>query len=526
MPAGPPARWPGPLAGPGLTGCVLHVTRLTDRGGQYYLADLARELGPAREAGGVALVPGPPGRWTGDGATGLGLAGGVDAADLGAVLEGRAPSGTRPLVRRRGTVAGFDLTFTAPKSASVLFAVAPPGVAGEVVAAHAEAVEAAMGYVERRAVAVRRGAGEDRALERVDGVAAAAFTHGVSRALDPHLHTHVVVANMGHGPDGRWTAVDGRGLYAHAIAAGHLYEAHLRHGLAGRLGVGWRAAAGGRHEVEGIGPDVVGTFSSRRAEILGHLAERVPPRTASPAGRPSARAARVAWAATRDPKDPGLDPAALAGRWAARAADCGLDVEGLATALGRRPWRVAVVDEHRFGALLAQAPPAGVARRDVVAAWAGALVDGSPAGSVEQCCDRLAAWGDAPGVGEHRRAPADAAPPRHLLTALGPRPASPALLGVWLDAADRVGAYRARWGVTDRDLPLGLEPSGPRLAGLGAHRLADHLAAARVVANARRTLGLDRAAPRYLGLGGGIEDRQPGLGRDAHERDAGLGLGR
>jgi len=71
-----------------------------------------------------------------------------------------------------------------------------------------------------------------------DGLVAAAFRHRTSRAAEPQLHTHVVVANLVHSPaDGRWTALDARPLYRWARPVGHLYEAQLRWELTRRLGV-------------------------------------------------------------------------------------------------------------------------------------------------------------------------------------------------------------------------------------------------------------------------------------------------
>ena len=132
------------------------------------------------------------------------------------MLSGRHPENGRPLVVRPGTVAGYDLTFAAPKSVSVLLALAGPDAVAAVEAAHDVAVDRALGYVDRRAMAVRRGDADERVVVPTDGAIGAAFTHRVSRALDPHLHTHVVVANVARGPDGRWTGIDSRGLFAHA----------------------------------------------------------------------------------------------------------------------------------------------------------------------------------------------------------------------------------------------------------------------------------------------------------------------
>ena len=82
---------------------------------------------------------------------------------------------------------------------SVLFAIAPESISGELVACHEEAVAAALEYLEDTAVMVRRGHGGER-VEKADGLIAAAYRHRMSRALDPQLHTHVVAANLACGP--------------------------------------------------------------------------------------------------------------------------------------------------------------------------------------------------------------------------------------------------------------------------------------------------------------------------------------
>jgi len=502
---------------------VLHVARLTDREGKYYLADLAGELGPARDAArgpGLDMEPGRPGWWTGAGAAGLGLVGPVEGHDLESVLSGRNPLSGRPLAVRRGMVCGYDLTFTAPKSASVLFALGSPEVAGKVLSAHAGAVDEAMGYVARRAMAVRRGSGEERRSEPVGGVVGAAFTHGVSRALDPHLHTHVVVANLGHGADGRWTAVDGRGLFAHARAAGSLYGAELRHRLSVELGVEWTMRQSGSYEAACIEPAVIGGFSTRQAEIRSYLAERSPRRSGEGdlrgdrvrVGSPhsvSGRASRMAWAATRDPKAPSPGPWQLARRWSAQALELGLSTEDLRVVLARSTMpakETCTVDEHRFAGHLAVTPHSTATRRDVVGAWAGALANGARVADVERCVDRLAAWPDDVGVAEGPRPLAALVPAPHQLRALGSRPGSQLPLGIWLDAAAAITSYRARWGVTDAARVLGVEGSGRELATMSARRLADHLDTSRRIADARRrigrTVGRDATYP-HLSLGRG-----------------------
>ena len=121
----------------------------------------------------------------------------VDGEGFTALMEGRHPGTGEPLRRvgGRSKVAAFDLTFSAPKSVSVLFAVGDGVLARALVEAHEAAVDAAVGYVEREACRVRRGRGGVR-REVGEGFVAAAYRHRMSRAEDPQLHTHVVAANM------------------------------------------------------------------------------------------------------------------------------------------------------------------------------------------------------------------------------------------------------------------------------------------------------------------------------------------
>jgi conjugative relaxase-like TrwC/TraI family protein len=122
----------------------------------------------------------------------------------------------------RTKVAAFDLTFSAPKSVSVLFAIADEVLSAALLEAHERAVAAAFGYVEREACFTRRGRNGVRRV-RGDGFVAAAYRHRLSRAGDPQLHTHVVVANMTRA-EGRWTSLEAHSLYEHKSAAGALYR--------------------------------------------------------------------------------------------------------------------------------------------------------------------------------------------------------------------------------------------------------------------------------------------------------------
>lgn len=140
--------------------------------------------------------------------------------------------------RTPGAVAGFDLTFTAPKSASVLWALADPQTQTRIVTAHRAAVDEALAFLEDRALFTRVGA---RSCAQVPtrGMVAAAFDHWDTRTGDPNLHTHVVIANRVQGLDGRWRSVDSRALHHAVVAVSEIYDDLIADHLARELPVAW-----------------------------------------------------------------------------------------------------------------------------------------------------------------------------------------------------------------------------------------------------------------------------------------------
>ena len=176
-------------------------------------------------------------------------------------------------VRRRSETKarpGYDLTLRPPKSVSVLWALAEPDARAVIRDAHREAVDEVVRYYESHAVFVRQGGGA-RHLVPAGGIVAAAFDHRTSRAGDPLLHTHVVTANMtstiASRGDVEWRTIPGAGLFEHAKAAGHLYQAHLRYLLTERLGIEFAAVVNGHADVVGVPDRIIDLFSKRRAEI-------------------------------------------------------------------------------------------------------------------------------------------------------------------------------------------------------------------------------------------------------------------
>jgi len=275
----------------------------------YYLA------GP--EAAGV---------WTGAAAAALGLRGEVDATALDRALSGEHPATGAALGRvLRARRPGFDLTFSAPKSVSVLFGVGDDSLRTVLRDAHDRAVLDALGCMERAAAVTRRGPAGVHAISG-NGFVAATFRHRTSRAGDPQLHTHALVANLTLGADGQWSTLDGRRIYAHAKTAGYLYEARLRSLLTRELGVEWTPVRNGIAEIAGVPPSVLRAFSRRRADIEAELERR---------GASSAAAAQVATLATRRNKDYRVTPEQLVPEWRERAVQLGLTPELVRTLCGR-----------------------------------------------------------------------------------------------------------------------------------------------------------------------------------------------
>ncbi|HXV05909.1 MAG TPA: MobF family relaxase [Solirubrobacterales bacterium] len=331
------------------------------------------------------------GQWTGEAVAELGLSGEVGADQLTAMLTGRNPVDGSSLGLRtvggRGPVPGFDLTFSAPKSASLLWGLGGPLAGFEVNAAHRDAVDAALGYLQQEACWTRRGAGGAEFVKG-SGYLAAAFEHRSSRNGDPQLHTHVLIANATQGPDGRWTRLYHPAVYEHAQTASYLYQAHLRHELTRRLGVEWQEVRKGIAEVEGFADEHLREFSTRRAEIL---------EAAGPEA--SARSMEVAALTTRQAKERDVSRRELYERWCSRGEEIGLDRETIERTFDPEVARSVPLDlpavprtasfEQVDRAVTAHA--SHFDRRDAIQAVAESFREGAPATEVERLAEEFLA---------------------------------------------------------------------------------------------------------------------------------------
>lgn len=255
--------------------------------------------------------------WGGEGAKELGLTGEVKKEDFEKILNGILPSGEAVgQVENRQT--GTDLTFSMPKSASVM-----AYVAGDtrVLAAHMEAVKKTMGWVEKTYA-------EGRTYERTKSgepvktgnLVYAIFQHDTSRALDPQGHLHVVIANMTKIADGAWRALHNGQIWKNNTTIGAAYHAQFSAEL---QKLGYRTEVTGKHgqfEIQGVPKEVLKEFSQRREDILAKAEEL---------GIKSTEGLRDVTKRTRDPKLHVEDRQALGASWVARAEARGFDGKAL-----------------------------------------------------------------------------------------------------------------------------------------------------------------------------------------------------
>ena len=262
------------------------------------------------------------------------------AADLDVVTrwldDGMVPSREVGRAFRAGSVHGFDLTFCAPKSVSLLRAFGDDVTDKAVADAHAYAIGEAMKYLAEHAgyTRVHNPQTGQKDLVKLPGIVAAAFQHETSRAGDPHLHTHVIVPNRQARADGRLVSLDGTSLYHELRAAGMIYHASLRPHLNNSIGVEWGPIDPdtGMADVAGVDRATIKVFSQRSSQLedwaRGNLVLADEEPTAAQLG--------VAQKATRPRKPESLSRAQLRAGWAADPRGFGIDAEAQREARGRR----------------------------------------------------------------------------------------------------------------------------------------------------------------------------------------------
>ncbi|PXX09230.1 MobF family relaxase [Mycolicibacterium moriokaense] len=238
--------------------------------------------------------------------------------------EGIAPNGAHGRAFGERGVHGFDLTFCAPKSVSLVRALRTDDVMAKAIAdAHTTALAEAMEYLAAHAgyTRVHNPHTGEKDLVRLPGLTAIAYQHETSRCGDPHLHTHVIVPNRQARADGQLVSIDGTSLYHEAKAAGVIYQATLRRELHQSMGLEWAPVdpSTGMAELAGVDRDTVTAWSRRSTQLREWAAHNL---NVVEGGSLSAAQLAAAQKATRPAKPEELAWAQLLEQWRA-------DVRGL-----------------------------------------------------------------------------------------------------------------------------------------------------------------------------------------------------
>jgi conjugative relaxase-like TrwC/TraI family protein len=299
----------------------------------------------------------PQGRWIGSGLNGIDRSTGdiVTESDAKTLFQNAEHPDTKtPLGRPYGeatiaqkgqgqtearhAVAGFDLTFSVPKSVSALWALSPRQLQEDILEAHHQAVEATLNWLEDLVINTRAGRNGVAHLG-THGVIAAAFDHWESRAGDPQLHTHVVIANrVQRITDNAWATLDSRSLYKAVVAASEHYNGLLFDALGQNLGTETdiRSPTLNTHhpsqQLTGVDDALIREFSNRSRLIDVETDRLVHAWTEEHGTPPSAttivKLRQQATLSTRNPKEGTPSPLhELSARWRDRSKLNGFDPE-------------------------------------------------------------------------------------------------------------------------------------------------------------------------------------------------------
>lgn len=230
----------------------------------------------------------PPGQWQGKLASELYLFGEVQKGQLKSMFQGFHPLTGEALASNAGDQhkVGWDLTFSSPKSVSVAWAFANDSARRDIEKAHNLAVTAALSFLEKRAFSSRD---RDQYGQPVKAILSATYQHATSRELDPQLHTHAIVGNLGMRSDGTYCALDFDTRYK--MIGGAIYRAELASQL---IKLGYAIERDNKSfKITGIDQSLCDAFSKRRSQIVERLQQT---------GFTSAKAASYAALNTRQEK--------------------------------------------------------------------------------------------------------------------------------------------------------------------------------------------------------------------------------
>src|ERR1039457_2247097 len=282
-----------------------------------------------------------PGRWSGRGAEALELRGEVTDTDFAPVLARTHPRPGEELGKHWGrqSVVAFDVTVSAPKDVSILYALADERTRSTILRIHGEGVQTAAEYLQANASWARQYNPDIRTTEAVRAkLLMPEFVHRTARpvtdpatgtvTVDPQLHTHITLPTWVQRPDGSWSQLHSEPLYQHAAAAGAIAQAEWRDRLVRELGISTVVDGKGCFSIVGITDAQRREFSRRSLQIdAAAAAYEVTTRTGREVATLDTREGKHEVAATED----------LFARWHERAASVGLDGETVQAVFFREP---------------------------------------------------------------------------------------------------------------------------------------------------------------------------------------------
>jgi len=317
--------------------------------------------------------------------------------------DGIAPNGHAGRSFTRGSVHGFDLTFAAPKSVSLLRVLTDDRGEKTMQVAHARAITAAMTYLHQHAgyTRVHNPLTGAKDLQRLPGLVGIGYQHETSRCGDPHLHTHVIVPNRQARADGVLVSVDSKSLFHEAKAAGVIYQAVLRHELHAELGVEWAPVDlfTGMAEVAAVTKECIKVWSQRSTK----LREWAHNNLVVVDGEPSAQQLAAAQKATRPAKPESTSWAALKDDW--RADPRRLHLDRGAHRAAHEARRAAPRYRARLERMVAGIDKAAFTRADLVELVGSLLPVDAPGDAralIEQLVDRFGIRVSPPRQAHHR----------------------------------------------------------------------------------------------------------------------------
>ena len=234
---------------------MLTISKISSEGSSYYGKDNYYTKGE-QEAG----------QWFGKGAQRLGLEGSVDNNTFDAMMKGEF-NDIELGKGKDGSLnhhPGWDHTFSAPKSVSMLALVAGDE---RLVEAHDQAVNYALSYIEDNLAESRFRRGEQIETAKTGNIIAAKFRHDISRAKDPQLHTHAAILNATLGGNDVLRSLDSPVFYEHKMLGGAMYQSRLAH-LVQEIGYKTEIQDNGTFHIKGVDKELMEQASKRREDIV------------------------------------------------------------------------------------------------------------------------------------------------------------------------------------------------------------------------------------------------------------------